>query len=114
MAGLRLIVGLGNPGAEHARTRHNAGFWFIDALAESQRARFGLELCLVRPSQPAQVQSLLKLLAAESQHYQQHVPEAKELAGSLPIPAGVTAPELAGWTVVSNVLLNLDGVLSKN
>lgn len=43
MAGLRLIVGLGNPGAEHARTRHNAGFWFIDALAEKSGARFGLE-----------------------------------------------------------------------
>ena len=43
MAGLRLIVGLGNPGAEHARTRHNAGFWFIDALAEKAGARFGLE-----------------------------------------------------------------------
>ncbi len=43
MAGLRLIVGLGNPGPEHARTRHNAGFWFIDALAESLGARFGLE-----------------------------------------------------------------------
>ena len=43
MAGLRLIVGLGNPGAEHLRTRHNAGFWFIDALAQSEGARFGLE-----------------------------------------------------------------------
>ena len=43
MAGLRLIVGLGNPGPEHARTRHNAGFWFIDALAEQAGARFGLE-----------------------------------------------------------------------
>ena len=43
MAGLRLIVGLGNPGAEHARTRHNAGFWFIDALALHESARFGLE-----------------------------------------------------------------------
>jgi PTH1 family peptidyl-tRNA hydrolase len=43
MAGLRLIIGLGNPGAEHARTRHNAGFWFIDALAAKAGARFGLE-----------------------------------------------------------------------
>ena len=43
MAGLRLIVGLGNPGPEHARTRHNAGFWFIDALAEQAGARFGLD-----------------------------------------------------------------------
>ena len=43
MDGLRLIVGLGNPGAEHTRTRHNAGFWFLDALAESKGVRLGAE-----------------------------------------------------------------------
>ncbi len=32
--GIRLIVGLGNPGPEHAHTRHNAGAWFLEALAE--------------------------------------------------------------------------------
>ena len=43
MSLLRLIVGLGNPGAEHLGTRHNVGFWFVDALADRERARFGIE-----------------------------------------------------------------------
>ena len=39
----KLIVGLGNPGDEHKEDRHNAGFWFVDALAKQLNARFETE-----------------------------------------------------------------------
>lgn len=34
---IRLIVGLGNPGSKHASDRHNAGFWFVDRLADQHK-----------------------------------------------------------------------------
>ncbi|MBL8321923.1 MAG: peptidyl-tRNA hydrolase, partial [Acinetobacter sp.] len=40
MSNISLIVGLGNPGKEYAQTRHNAGFWFVERLAE----QYGISL----------------------------------------------------------------------
>lgn len=40
---IRLIVGLGNPGVKYETTRHNAGFWMVDLLADDFHADFKLE-----------------------------------------------------------------------
>lgn len=40
---IKLIVGLGNPGAEYRNTRHNAGFWLVDAICEKFAATLNEE-----------------------------------------------------------------------
>ncbi len=40
---IRLIVGLGNVGAQYERTRHNAGFWFVEAIARKAGTPFANE-----------------------------------------------------------------------
>lgn len=40
---IKLFVGLGNPGAEYEATRHNAGFWWVDALSRELKAPLGFD-----------------------------------------------------------------------
>jgi hypothetical protein len=82
----------------------------------ADRARWGLQLTLARPPEEAQVQELVKLYEAVAADYQGREKEARRLATEPlgPLPEGVAPAEAAAWTAVANVLLNLDGVLSKS
>ncbi|HXY35519.1 MAG TPA: hypothetical protein VEI07_14905 [Planctomycetaceae bacterium] len=80
-----------------------------------QRCRFALRLCLSRPPKPEQVAQIESLLLDGRRHYQADLKAAHALAtgpeGKL--PPDLDAADLAAWTVVANVLLNLDAVLTK-
>ncbi len=79
------------------------------------RVRYALQLCLCRPTRPEQVEQLIELYQGELARYQKNREAAVALAteplGQL--PAGMDPADLAAWTTVANVLLNLDGVLTK-
>jgi hypothetical protein len=81
----------------------------------ADRARFGLRLVLARPPGEAQVSALVALYDRELARYRKDPAAAMKLATDPigPLPEGMDAAEQAAWTVVSNVLLNLDGVLTK-
>jgi hypothetical protein len=84
-------------------------------LTPASRARYALRLALAHPPQEAQVATLVALYDRELARYRADPEAAKKLVTEPlgPLPAGMDAAEQAAWTVVANVLLNLDGVLTK-
>jgi hypothetical protein len=79
------------------------------------RVRFGLNLCLCRSPEPEQIEPLVALFDAEFQRFRKDSQAAENLSDAAPgsLPASTSSAELAAWTTVANVLLNLDGVLTK-
>jgi hypothetical protein len=79
------------------------------------RVSYGFRLCLTRPPHEKEVQRLADLFAKARSEYARSPKEALQLATDPlgPLPTGMDAVEVAAWTVVSNVLLNLDEMFAK-
>ncbi|MFO1019194.1 MAG: DUF1553 domain-containing protein [Planctomycetales bacterium] len=82
----------------------------------AERARYGLELCLARPATEAEIQAVVELHDEQAAHYTDHPDAGFHLATEPrgPLPEEMDVVEAAAWTVVGNVLLNHDGVLTRN
>ncbi len=79
------------------------------------RARLGFRLCLARPPREDEVARLVRLFEAMREGFAKDRGKATKLATEPlgPAPKGMDVVDLASWTVVGNVLLNLDEMLMK-
>jgi len=80
--------------------------------SESSRMELAFALCLARRPGTEEKARLLQLLERERLALAEHPDEAKELLGGR-VPPGAEAPELAAWTTVSRVVLNLDEMITR-
>ncbi len=103
-------MGLGNPGPRYLRTRHNAGFWFVDALAARAggtfraAGRFLGEVCevgsgpqLVRLLKPTTYMNLSGQSVAALSRYYRYAPEEILVAhDEIDLPPGVVRLKSGG------------------
>jgi mono/diheme cytochrome c family protein len=85
---------------------------------ETQRLGYAFRRCLARKPTERESAALLQLLSKQMQQFARSGANAWELAATDPahppeLPHGVTAPQLAAWTAMSRVLLNLDETITK-
>ncbi len=86
------------------------------ADADVARLRQAYRWCTAKPADDAVIEVLQELLAEQRAHYQQNHADAVVMATDPlgPLPEAADATEYAAWTVVANVLLNMDEFLNKN
>ncbi len=79
---------------------------------DQDRIAYAFRLCVSRPPTGQETEVLLKLLDKQRTRLSEGWLSAKDLAGATP-PPGSTPTQLAAWTAVSRVLLNLDETITK-
>jgi len=122
---VRLVVGLGNPGAGHADDRHNAGFWLLDRLAErlgavfKHEARFKADTA--RPAgglhllKPTTYMNLSGEAVAAYAHFYRLQPAAILIVhDELDLAAGSVRLKRGGGHGGHNGLRSIEGLLGSN
>jgi len=81
----------------------------------AEKATFAFKACLVRPPTDVEVQRLVKLYDDSKTKFSKDAAKATQFATNPlgPLPKGMDTADAAAWTVVANVLLNLDEMLMK-
>ncbi len=111
---LQALVTLNDPvyveAAQALARRMNAG-----STDAKEKARLGFRLCLTRPPSDAESDRLIRMHGEALTFYKQDEKAANDMATNPlgPVPAGADVADLAAWTTVANVLLNLDETLMK-
>jgi hypothetical protein len=81
----------------------------------AEKAAFAFKACLVRPATEKEIERLVKLHEAAKAKFAKDTAKATQFATNPlgPLSKGVDAVDAAAWTVVANVLMNLDEMLMK-
>ena len=122
---IKLLVGLGNPGPEYEHTRHNAGFWWVDAAARrlgarltAERAFFGLAGRATHPEGPVwllEPQTYMNLsgkaVAALARFYKIAPQELLVVHDELDLPPGQMRLKLGGGHAGHNGLRDIHAQL---
>jgi hypothetical protein len=111
---LQALVTLNDPvyleAAQALARRMTAG-----ASTAVEKVTIGFRLCVTRPPHATEIERVLALYKEALAHFKQSPDKATAFATN-PIgaaPAGADLPDLAAWTTVANVLLNMDETLMK-
>ncbi len=85
------------------------------ASSDAERINLAFQRALARSAKPAELESLEKFLAAQRAHYSEQADDTKKLlrVGNAPEPKCASESELAAWTQVCRVVLNLHETITK-
>jgi hypothetical protein len=112
---LQALVTLNDPVFVEAAQGLARRMWREGGQTPVERTRFGFQLCLARPPTDAEQTRLLQLRARVLARLREQPDQAVVLATDPlgPLPAEADPAEIAAWTVMGNVLLNLDEMLAR-